>query len=296
MNNDYYFDAYLTYIQIEKRLSKNSLDSYKNDLTIFVRFAEEHHFLIHKSPPEQIKEFIDYLYTLQYSETSLSHMIVVLRGFYKYMILEGFIAETPMKTIKPPKVQRKLPVYLTRDEIELIMAAPDQSHPNGIRDYAMLEVMYSSGLRVTELIMLEMGQVHLEAGYFLLMGKGSKERIIPFGSQAKRAIETYLEQVRPRYYKELSRDYLFLSRLGGPFTRQGFWKIVKQYTQLAGIAKNISPHKLRHSFATHLLENGANLRMIQQMLGHADISTTEIYTHVNYERLAKIFNKTHPRA
>ncbi len=294
--NDICFDSFITYIQIEKRFAKNSIDSYKNDLTIFLRYCEENKEDMATTDGDFIKEYIEYLYDMEYTESSLSHMITVLKTFYKYLILEGFAKDSPMKEVIPPKSKRKLPVFLTPEEVELLLDAPDKTIPQGYRDFAMIEVMYSTGLRVTELITLKTNQLHLEKGYFILMGKGSKERIAPFGSKAKEVIEEYMNNTRKEFYTNDSEDYIFLSRLGTPFTRQGFWKIIKQYTQEAGIKKNISPHKLRHSFATHLLQNGADLRIIQKMLGHSNITTTQIYTHINYLRMAKIFKETHPRA
>ncbi len=294
--NDICFDSFITYIQIEKRFAKNSIDSYKNDLTIFLRYCEENKEDMATTDGDFIKEYIEYLYDMEYTESSLSHMITVLKSFYKYLILEGFAKDSPMKEVISPKSRRKLPVFLTPEEVELLLDTPDKTIPQGYRDFAMIEVMYSTGLRVTELITLKTNQLHLEKGYFILMGKGSKERIAPFGSKAKEVIEEYMNNTRKEFYTNDSEDYIFLSRLGTPFTRQGFWKIIKQYTEEAGIKKNISPHKLRHSFATHLLQNGADLRIIQKMLGHSNITTTQIYTHINYLRMAKIFKETHPRA
>ncbi|MBN2694578.1 site-specific tyrosine recombinase XerD [bacterium] len=295
--NDIYIDSYLTYIKVEKQLADNTIESYKNDVVIFSRFLEKEDKDFIDVIKDDIEEFLEELYEKEYNENSVAHIITSLKSLYKYLILERYTDSSPMINIHPPKLERKLPIYLTFKEIEALLEAPDQSTPEGVRDYAMIELMYSSGLRVTELITLRMRQLHLEQGYVSILGKGSKERIVPFGSRGKKALESYFDEARGGFYDDKkSEDYIFLSRLGTPFTRQGFWKSLKEYALKAGITKNISPHKLRHSFATHLLENGADLRMIQKMLGHSNISTTQIYTHIHYERLSKIFNKTHPRA
>ncbi len=296
MENEQYLDSYLMYITVEKGLSKNSIDSYNNDMKLFIRFADKEKVSVIDADYNFINIFLAYLTDIQYSDTSLLHMITALKGFYKYLILEGYLDKSPMKKVISPKIKRKLPVFLTHQEVEALLNSPDKTKASGVRDYAMLEVLYSSGLRVTELVNLTLPQLHLEKGYFIIMGKGSKERLTPFGKSAKLALEDYIENSRASFYNNNSKDYLFISRLGKPFTRQGFWKMLKRYVKLADITKDISPHKLRHSFATHLLENGANLRMIQKMLGHSSITTTQIYTHINYERLSKIFNNTHPRA
>ena len=295
--NEEYLDSYLTYLKIERGLSDNSIESYKNDVVKFKNYADKEKLDLAKIDYDFVNQFLAVLYDESYSDTSVAHTIVVLKGFYKYMILEGYCDISPVLNIVSPKITRKLPVYLTYEEINKLLATPDKSTSSGLRDYAMLELMYSSGLRVTELVLLELNQLHLEQGYLILMGKGNKERIAPFGKNAKLALEEYINESRKDFYKTgISKDYIFLSRLGKPFTRQGFWKMIKKFTREASIEKEISPHKLRHSFATHLLENGANLRVIQKMLGHANITTTQIYTHINYERLSKIFNKAHPRA
>ncbi len=296
-NNEEYLDSYSTYLKIEKGLADNSVESYKNNVSKFIDFATKNKTDVKDADEDFINQFLALLYDEQYSDTSVTHIIVVLKGFYKYMILEGYCNTSPVANIISPKIARKLPVYLTYEEIERLVSAPDSSSSSGLRDYTMIELMYSSGLRVTELVTIEMNQLHLKQGYLILMGKGSKERIAPFGASAKKALEDYIDNARGDFYKKgISKDYIFLSRLGKPFTRQGFWKMIKKYSREAGIEKDISPHKLRHSFATHLLENGANLRVIQKMLGHSNITTTQIYTHINYERLSKIFNKAHPRA
>ena len=295
--NEEYLDSYVTYLKIEKGLADNSIESYKNNVMKYLNFATKNKLDAKEADEDFINHFLALLYDEEYSDTSVTHIIVVLKGFYKYMILEGYCDISPVTNIISPKIARKLPVYLTYDEIEDLLSAPDKETNSGLRDYSMLELMYSSGLRVTELVSIEMNQLHLEQGHLILMGKGAKERIAPFGMSAKKALEEYIDRARGSFYKKgISKDHIFLSRLGKPFTRQGFWKMIKKYSREAGIEKDISPHKLRHSFATHLLENGANLRVIQKMLGHSNITTTQIYTHINYERLSKIFNKAHPRA
>lgn len=209
---------------------------------------------------------------------------------------EDFILQDPTIHVDTPKIEKRLPRVLTPEEIERLLRAPDQSTPSGMRDYAMLELLYATGIRVSELVSLKSTDVHLSSGFLRCMGKGGKERIIPIGEYAVQALDNYLQQARPHLVRKTKDEALFLNHHGTQMSRQGFWKILKKYAQEAGILKDITPHTLRHSFATHLLERGADLRAVQEMLGHADISTTQIYTHVTKGRLKEIYAAAHPRS
>jgi integrase/recombinase XerD len=226
----------------------------------------------------------------------VARWIVAVRGFFAHMVAEGVIDEDPATNLEPPRVWRSLPKVLSFAEVEALLAAPDAADPRGQRDRAMLEVLYATGLRVSELVQLRLGDLHLDAGYLRCLGKGSKERVVPLGGEADARLQGYLAEARPALLQGKRTDFLFVSPRGGAMTRQGFWKIIKRYGRSAGISTPLSPHVVRHSFATHLLENGADLRAVQIMLGHADISTTQIYTHVNRERLRRIYDDFHPRA
>jgi integrase/recombinase XerD len=219
-----------------------------------------------------------------------------IRSFYNFLFQERRVMENPAADLSSPKIEKKLPRVLTTAEVDLLLEQPDLQQVGGLRDKAMLEVIYATGVRVSELISLNTLDINLEAGFLRCTGKGSKERIIPLGSVAVHHLNTYLKAGRPKLVRERSEPALFLNLQGRRLTRQGFWKILKKYARQAGITKEITPHTIRHSFATHLLENGADLRSVQEMLGHADISTTQIYTQVTQRRLRDIYNKTHPRA
>ena len=229
------------------------------------------------------------------SARSRARHLVTLRGFYKFLVQENILQRDPAELIDLPKSSLNLPHALTVDEVKLLLTTPDLNKPNGLRDTAMLELLYAAGLRVSELINLKIQDVNLEAGFVRVFGKGSKERIVPIGYFAIETIENYIKNSRPRLLKHIVSPYLFVARAGKPMTRQGFWKLLKRYAQHAGFIKKITPHSLRHSFASHLLEGGADLRAVQVMLGHVDISTTQIYTHVAREHLKKAHAKFHPR-
>jgi integrase/recombinase XerD len=223
--------------------------------------------------------------------------VAALRSFFRFLLLDGFIAHDPTETLETPKTWRALPKYLTVDEVNQLLQQPDLGTPQGIRDRAMLEVLYATGLRVSELVGLKLSDLNFEVGFLRTLGKGAKERIVPIGDSAIEATTAYLEQAYPKYKsKNPTTPFLFLSQKGGAMTRQNFWVLVEKYGKRVGLASRLSPHVLRHSFATHLLENGADLRAVQLMLGHADISTTQIYTHVTRERLRRVYRKYHPRA
>jgi integrase/recombinase XerD len=239
----------------------------------------------------------DYLGNLTHelSKRSQARNVSAIKTFFRFLVSEGKMKENPARLVETPRIQQKLPDILSVDEVERLLLQPDVATPLGQRDRAMLELLYATGLRVSELVHLRLLDVNLEAGFVKTLGKGSKERMVPFGEKARQAIKTYLSDGRSALLKEGHPPYLFLNFRGKPLTRQGFWKIIKNHGIMAGIKKNIKPHGLRHSFASHLLEAGADLRSVQLMLGHADITTTQIYTHVTRERLKELHGTCHPR-
>ncbi len=289
-------DEFFNHLKVERGLALNTLDAYGRDLSRFSRHLED-------SGVSQVQEvsrdhILEFLVTLQedgLSSRSVARMLVSIRNFFEYQERNGTIPSSPAANIESPKLWRKLPEVLTTEEVETLLNQPDQSTPGGLRDAAMLEVLYATGLRISELIGLTMQDLNLELGCLTTMGKGRKQRLVPMGRKAREVLQRYLDQARPTLMRRGPTPYVFLSRRGEPMSRQAFWKILKKYALRSGITKNISPHKLRHSFATHLLEHGADLRSVQMMLGHADISTTQIYTHVTRERLKEIHRKYHPR-
>jgi len=227
--------------------------------------------------------------------SSRSRHLVSLRGFYKFLVQEKLVKKDPTSVVDLPKTGLALPDVLSRDELKALLSTPDCTTHRGLRDMAMLELLYAAGLRVSELVNLKLQSVNTEACFIRVFGKGSKERIVPIGQFAKDRIDVYVKTARPQLLKNIMSRYIFVARAGKPMTRQGFWKLLKRYAAVAGIKKHVSPHSLRHSFASHLLEGGADLRSVQLMLGHADISTTQIYTHVAHEHLKSIHKKFHPR-
>jgi integrase/recombinase XerD len=292
---------FVNYLTIEKGHSVNTIESYRRDVLKFFGFLgyTEGEIDINEFGTVGQKRIIDFLLHLRennFSSASVARHLVSLKMFYKFLNTEGVINNNPLENIESPRLLRKLPDFLTMEEIDKLLTRPDKNNNLGIRDIAMLEVLYATGLRVSELISLKINDINMERGYIITFGKGSKERVVPLGRSAQEKLKRYLEESRHILVKGKGGDDLFVNRFGEKMTRQGFWKIIKRYAMLAGIKKEISPHTLRHSFATHLLERGADLRSVQQMLGHSDISTTQIYTHVVRERLKEIYNKHHPRA
>lgn len=289
-------DKYLNYLLIERGAAENTLEAYGRDLHRFLLIVQEkgitdlRHIL-----PETV---IDYLVQIKdegLSANSTNRSLAALRGFYKYLLQEKIIEQTPLANIELAKVWMRLPDTISKEEMNLILAQPGMDTAQAMRNSAMLELLYATGIRVSELIGLTMNSINWQVGFLVVMGKGSKERIVPIGKTAYDCVKHYLEQARPQLMQEKSTDILFLTRRGGKFTRQGFWKIVVGYTKKSGLHKKVHPHTFRHSFASHLLEGGADLRTVQVMLGHADISTTQIYTHITRERLKEIHQKFHPR-
>ncbi|MBI5589072.1 MAG: site-specific tyrosine recombinase XerD [Deltaproteobacteria bacterium] len=289
-------DQYLNYLLIEKGLSANTLDSYKGDLKRFADFLETVGIqsLCEVDSPVILKHLIG-LRDSGMGPRSRARHLVTLRGFFKYLMQEKILEQNPARRLDLPKSGLKLPDVLSVQEISQLLSMPNSHKPAGIRNAAMLELMYAAGLRVSELVTVKIQDVNLDGCCVRVFGKGAKERMVPFGQPARQKIDFYVTTARPLLLCPHTSPFLFLARAGKPMTRQGFWKILKQYAQAAGIPKPITPHSLRHSFASHLLEGGADLRSVQIMLGHVDISTTQIYTHVARDHLKRMHEKYHPR-
>jgi len=290
-------DSFLTYLAVERGLSENTLESYGRDVKKFIAYLEEIKITsIEDVKYSHIAEYINRFNAKGFNATSIVRGIVAVKQFFKYLLLEKLITEDPTSQIKTPKMKKSIPGVISLDDVEAVLGAPDESKPEGLRDRAMIEVLYATGIRVTELISLKLNDVNFDLGFVIVYGKGSKERMVPIGEKAREKLLLYLEHGRPAILKSKEAKALFVTKRGGGMTRQGFWKLIKNYALKSGITKKVSPHTLRHSFATHLLERGADLRTIQIMLGHSDISTTQIYTHVESERLKEIHKKYHPRS
>lgn len=290
-------DAFIHYLAVERGLAENTLISYRRDLIQFKKFLQREKGSNIKDVGRNV--ILAYLLFLQKegrAPATISRHLAALKSFFSFLLNERLIERDPTVNLESPKLEKRLPKVLTVEEVDLLLAQPQPVDPAGMRDKAMLELLYATGIRVSELISLDVEHVNLELSYIRCFGKGAKERIIPMGSVARRWVRTYLERGRPRLLKSRGERALFLNHHGRRMTRQGFWKIIKKYAAAAGIKKDITPHTLRHSFATHLLENGADLRSVQEMLGHADITTTQIYTHLTRGRLKEVYSKTHPRA
>ncbi|MDY6790030.1 MAG: site-specific tyrosine recombinase XerD [Thermodesulfobacteriota bacterium] len=289
-------DQYLNYLLIEKGLSEKTLESYGSDMARYLLFLEEHNIIdISKTDTPLILKHLISMRDAGLGARSRARHLVTIRGFYRFLVQEKRLKHDPTRLIDLPKSGLKLPDVLSVEEVKLLLSTPDANTPVGSRDAAMIELLYAAGLRVSELINLKLQDINLEAGFVRVFGKGSKERVVPIGLFAKQKITDYLKTARPLILKNLPSRYLFVARAGKPMTRQGFWKLIKRYALKAGFNKKITPHSLRHSFASHLLEGGADLRAVQVMLGHVDISTTQIYTHVAREHLKTMHEKFHPR-
>jgi integrase/recombinase XerD len=290
MTNPEWVDRFLQYLRIEKGLAENTIESYTHDLAMYCQHLGRIDLL--KAQPADVSKFLKFLYSRKLKPRSANRAFAAVRGLHKFLILERATVENPTANIDQPRWWKPLPNVLVIEEVDKLLAAPDTVTAKGLRDRAMLEVLYATGLRVSELIGLRLDGVNLEAGFVRCLGKGSKERIVPLGESAVSAVAAYLPVRRIRK----PTNHLFLNNRGEKLSRMGFWKILKAYGIRAGIKKTLTPHVLRHSFATHLLERGADLRAVQTMLGHSNISTTEIYTHVMRERLKEIYKSYHPRA
>ena len=296
MNLDVGIDTFLEHIKVERNLAPNTVESYARDLAKFYRFCgakgvEE----VAEVNGQHMLEYLIHLSKNKMSVRTQARNLVTLRGMFKHLRAEKVIDADPTAAVELPKVTRKLPEVLTLDEVERFLAAPDPRKTLGLRDLAMLELLYATGLRVSELCHLHSDDVNQDHGYISTMGKGRKQRLVPVGETALEHLEKYLIEARPKLDRKRS-VYLFLTNRGGPMSRQGFWMMVGKYARMAAIEKSIYPHMLRHSFATHLLERGADLRAVQAMLGHADISTTQIYTHVSRAHVVEMYRQHHPRA
>lgn len=289
---------YLHYLQIERGLSLNTRKSYERDLNKYLSYVKEQKIDTWQAVDRYIiMEYLQRLHSEENSSATIIRMISTLRGFHQFLRQERLTDNDPMQHIDSPKKAQKLPSTLSIEEVTLLIETPDTSKPLGIRNRTILEVMYATGLRVSELVDLKIGDLHLAMGLLQTLGKGDKERIIPLGDYAIQWIKKYLEEARPFLTrKNQNENRLFVNNHGKPLSRQGVWKNLKQIVREAGIDKNITPHTLRHSFATHLLENGADLRIVQELLGHADISTTQIYTHITKQRMADVYKQHFPRA
>ncbi|SHN20456.1 site-specific tyrosine recombinase XerD [Gracilibacillus kekensis] len=293
----YPIEEFFHFLRIERGLSTNTIQAYKRDLLLYVEYLKEHRSITQWEDVGR-QDVMHFLYMLNdkgKSSATIARMLSTLRLYHQFLIREYQLKEDPSLHIETPKANRKLPKVLSPKDIDKLLTIP-ATDKYTIRNKAMLETLYATGLRVTELISLTMNDLHLTMGFVRCFGKGSKERIVPLGDIAKDSLETYIGQARLQFVKQKSTETVFVNHHGNPLSRQGFWKIIKDVAKTAGIEKELSPHTLRHSFATHLLENGADLRAVQEMLGHADISTTQIYTHVSKSRLKDIYKSHHPRA
>jgi integrase/recombinase XerD len=286
---------FLEFLTVEKGLSSNTVLSYRRDLDRYLLFLKRVQIQPLKAGEEDLIRFIHRESRAGLGARSLARLIATLRSFHKFLVLEGLRDKNPAANLTPPRTWLALPKFLSVEEVERLLEQPGTESFQGLRDRAMLEVLYASGLRVSELVWLRTDNMNLKDGFLICKGKGGKERVVPLGASAVRAVKRYLEEARPKLSKRPT-PVLFLTVRGGAFTRQGFWKLLKAYAAKAGLPDKISPHVLRHSFATHLLERGADLRSVQLMLGHSQITTTQIYTHVSRERLRRVYEKYHPRA
>jgi integrase/recombinase XerD len=285
--------AFLNFCRLEKGLAEHSLEAYSSDLERFSKFLKG---TIALPGTEELRVYLDHLYKHGLGSRSVARHVTTLRGFFGFLLREGMIAGDPSEHLRTPKMWQTIPKFLNLEQIEKLIALPDVSRPTGLRDRAMLELLYASGLRVSELCRLGMSDLNLEMGVLRTTGKGNKQRLVPVGKEAVQSVRDYLVGARAALLKGRACRYLFLTARGSCMTRQAFWRLLTGYGKQAGMFHGITPHVLRHSFATHLLEGGADLRSVQAMLGHSDISTTQIYTHVVRSRLRQTVEKHHPRA
>ena len=291
--------AFLTHVRVEKGLSPNTVSAYRRDLLKFDEFAKKKKLTLESVSRDDLVDFLASLYRQKLESRTVARNLVTMRNFFRFALVQELRAEDPTLNLESPKIRRSLPGYLRLEEVEKLLSQPDEKQPAGLRDRAMLEVLYSTGLRVSELVGLRVMDMDRAVGCVRCIGKGNKERIVPIGKKALALVDRYLRDARPKLIREgkqANATTLFINRRGGPLSRVGVWKILSAYGRQAGMRTGLTPHMLRHSFATHLLEGGADLRSVQLMLGHSDISTTQIYTHVVEERLKQIYKAHHPRA
>ena len=292
-----YVSEFINYLAVERGLAQNTLESYGRDLRQFQSYLQTSQMdFLKDSSRSTILTYLNSLHNKGRAVSTISRNLAAIKSFYQYLVREKYLEKDPAANLESPKLEKKLPKILTVQEVEELLKQPDTILPAGLRDKAMLELLYATGIRVSELISLNISDINLDMGYIKCFGKGSKERIVPLGSIAARCVQDYVGRGRNKLVRTYEESALFVNHHGNRLTRQGFWKIIKKYAHEARILKEITPHTLRHSFATHLLENGADLRSVQEMLGHADISTTQIYTHVTKNRLKEVYDKAHPRA
>lgn len=291
-----FLDRFLHYLIVEKGLSKNTIEAYGHNVNRFLNFLSEKKIeSIEELSKVDLRTFLHFLKKKGLSSRSIARNLISIRMFLRFLQQEGILTVNPAESLELPKMAKILPEILSLEEVERLLVQPDHQTPLGGRDRAMLEILYATGMRVSELIRLSTHQIQLEGGYVILRGKGSKERIVPLGGEAIHWLKEYLDKSRPLLLKGRKSPFIFVNRTGKAMSRQQFWKCIKAYGRKAGIEKRITPHVIRHSFASHLLERGADLRSVQMMLGHVDISTTQIYTHVTGERLKKVHQRYHPR-
>lgn len=293
---EHLLDHWLTYLRAERNLAPKSVDAYAVDVRRWLQYLHGEGTHVEAATRDDVQEHLAKLARGGLGPRSRARHLAALRGFHRFLFDEKLSAADPTEDLDTPKHAKKLPVYLTLDEVERLLGAPDERSVAGIRDRAMFETLYATGLRVSELVKLKAADVNLTDGYLMTMGKGRKERVVPLGKHAAEKVRAYLSASRPSLLKGKTEATLFVTPRRKGFTRQGFWKLLKRYAFKARIDKPLSPHKLRHSFATHLVERGADLRAVQAMLGHADLSTTQIYTHVNAARLRSVYDSAHPRS
>ncbi|HWR45232.1 site-specific tyrosine recombinase XerD [Sporomusa sp.] len=292
-----YVNEFINYLAVERGLAQNTLESYGRDLRQFQTYLQNSQLdFLRNSNRDTILSYLNSLQLKGRAVSTISRNLAAIKSFYQYLVRERHLEKDPAVNLESPKLEKKLPRILSIGEVEELLKQPNTFQPTGLRDKAMLELLYATGIRVSELICLNISDVNLDMGYIKCYGKGAKERIVPLGSIAAKCVQEYIGKGRTKLVRTYEEPSLFVNHHGNRLTRQGFWKIIKKYAMEACITKEITPHTLRHSFATHLLENGADLRSVQEMLGHADISTTQIYTHVTKNRLKEVYDKTHPRA
>jgi len=290
-------DDYISYLRDVRRMSGNTIESYARDLAQLAAFAEQNGKQIERLDRHDLEAFVRSLMTSGLAPRSVARAVACVRGYYKFTAAEQKLEQNPADDLKSPRAWASLPKFLSLEEVDRLLAQPDVSTPRGLRDKALIEVLYATGLRVSELVSLRAGDLHMDEGYLTCIGKGDKQRIVPMGQESADWVRRYLREGRTPLLRKRQSPWLFVNaRDGGPLSRIGFWKVLQAYGKTAGLSRGLSPHVLRHSFATHLLERGADLRMIQVMLGHADLSTTQIYTHVLEARLKAVYDRFHPRS
>lgn len=289
-------DSFLNYLSVERGLARNTIISYQQDLDAYINFLTARHIdALTKISKNDIVNFMLYQKDKGLSANSIARRIAAIKAFYRFLVRERILKTDPTNLIDSPKLWKKIPETLSLNEVEALLSQPNIRDKQGARDKAILEIMYATGMRVSEAVNLKINNVNLDIGFLRCLGKGNKERVVPIGKKSIDSLKKYLEISRPRLLKKKESEFLFLNRFGRRISRQSLWKLIKKYARGARIKKPIKPHILRHSFATHLLERGADLRSVQEMLGHSNISTTQIYTHINKDRLKTIHRTFHPR-